>query len=452
MKNIILLLIISFSKYHFEETIFVFEHFRHGARGPISYMSDNLTDSLKIYWGSIGEINKIGMKQHFLSGYQKLKKYKNLLEDPFKVFCYTTNLNRTKISLKYHLLGIYNYSNILNISDYNKYYFIPKNISTFKNLNFNFDKTYDILKYSNVNENIKIKIFDSNKIKYRSKICPYLKQIRKNNNLKAKNLYENIIKNFNDKYLNKLKNYLNNNSFYFFSFKYLTRICDTYISDYIYDQQIFHDKLKNLNFFELYEDCINIMNISMYNTYYVNDYNVVPIANNFIKIFYKYLKLAKKKNSINDNDYIKYVMFSGHDSSVASIIMFFKFIFNNEINVKPFYPFFGTSLIIELNKKENDNNEYYIKCIVDDELFFEMNYNKFIKRFESYLMNDDEINNYCYNINNNILLNNRYLIVIIIFIILFFAIFICVLRCKKNNIKNNNDNNKNSQELEDKFI
>ena len=446
MKIILFLLLISISIFYCNKTIFVFEHFRHGARSPLFYMSSNFTDSLNIQWDNKdGEINNIGKKQHFLSGYQKLKKYKHLLEDPLNVICHTTNLSRTKTSLKYHLLGIYNYSKMINKENINNFYFIPKNLSTYKNLNFTFDKKYDNITYTNVNKNIKIEIFESNKIMYRTKVCPYLIEIRKEYNLKAKNLYDNIINKFNKKYLNEIKNYLNNNSFGFYNFKHLTRICDTYISDYIYNESNFYNKFKNINLIELYEDCLNVMNVSMYNTYYVNDYNVVPIANNFLKSFHKFLKNAKIKNTI-DNNYIKYFMFSGHDSSFASINIFFKYIFNNDINIKTFYPFLGTSIIFELNKIGN-NNEYYIKCLVDDEIVFEMNYDKFINKFDKYILSDEEIYNYCYNIR----LFNYKNIVVIIIAILFFICLICILRNNKDKKKQIN-NDKNEKELEDKFI
>jgi hypothetical protein len=156
------------------------------------------------------------------------------------------------------------------------------------------------------------------------------------------------------------------------------------------------------------------------------------------------LKSAKNKNTI-DNNYIKYFMFSGHDSSFASINIFFKYIFNNDINIKTFYPFLGTSLIIELNK--DDNNEYYIKCLVDDEIVFEMNYDKFINKFDKYILSDEEIYNYCYNIR----LFNYKNIVVIIIAILFFICLICILRNNKDKKKQIN-NDKNEKELEDKFI
>ena len=441
--KIFLILTSSFSIFYCDKTIFVFEHFRHGARSPLFYMSSNFTDALNIQWDNFGDINNLGKKQHFLSGYQKLKKYKHLLEDPSYILCHTTNLSRTKTSLKYHLLGIYNYSNLINKDNINNYYFIPKNISTYKNLNFTFDKKFEEIKYTNINKNIKIEIFESNKIMYRSKVCPYLREIRKKNNLKAKNLFDNIIQKFNIKYLDEIKTYLNNNSFNFYNFKYLTRICDTYISGYIYNEKNFYNKFKNINLFELYEDCINVMNVSMYNTYYVNDYNVVPVANNFLKVFHKLLKNAQ--NEKFNNNFIKYFMFSGHDSSFASIIMFFKYIFNNDINIKTFYPFLGTSFIIELNKKDNEN-EYYIKCLVDDEIVFEMKYDKFINKFDKYILSDEDIYNYCYNIMS---LKYKYLIVIIIIIFILICT-ICIIGKRHKKKQNNND--KNMKELEDKFI
>ena len=76
-----------------------------------------------------------------------------------------------------------------------------------------------------------------------------------------------------------------------------------------------------------------------------------------------------------------------------------------------------------------------------------MNYDKFINKFDKYILSDEEIYKYCYNI---ILFNYKNIVVIII-VILIFICLICILRNNKDKKKQIN-NDKNEKELEDKFI
>ena len=75
MKIILFLLLISISIFYCNKTIFVFEHFRHGARSPLFYMSSNFTDSLNIQWDNKdGEINLYRKKTTFFIRISKIKK------------------------------------------------------------------------------------------------------------------------------------------------------------------------------------------------------------------------------------------------------------------------------------------------------------------------------------------------------------------------------------------
>jgi len=77
--------------------------FRHGARGPLK--SDDL------YWkGLEGQLTSTGKAQHYILGASLIQRYPHLrdvLKQPERMFLRTTEFSRTKQSLHYHLLGMY---------------------------------------------------------------------------------------------------------------------------------------------------------------------------------------------------------------------------------------------------------------------------------------------------------------------------------------------------------
>ena len=77
--------------------------FRHGARGPLK------TDDL--YWkGLEGQLTSTGKAQHYILGASLIQRYphlKDVLKQPERMFLRTTQFARTKESLHYHLLGMY---------------------------------------------------------------------------------------------------------------------------------------------------------------------------------------------------------------------------------------------------------------------------------------------------------------------------------------------------------
>ena len=96
------------------ELIFVYEHARHGARGPSSsYDSifENGYDEYKINWGTDGELSPIGKKQHYYLGLRNKIKYNDFMNfseyDPRKILIHATDYNRTHQSILSELYGMY---------------------------------------------------------------------------------------------------------------------------------------------------------------------------------------------------------------------------------------------------------------------------------------------------------------------------------------------------------
>ena len=86
--------------YTHSETIFVFEQFRHGARGS-AFISRNFHDKFDVEWVGDGELTGVGMRMHYLIGVHSREKYSNLLSkhlNPKEIVVYSTDLNRTILS------------------------------------------------------------------------------------------------------------------------------------------------------------------------------------------------------------------------------------------------------------------------------------------------------------------------------------------------------------------
>ena len=77
LKLICVLLIVNFFKC---ELLFVFEHFRHGARSPgftVTETKYNHTDEYGIFWETNGELTSIGLRTQYLIGARNRKRYNN---------------------------------------------------------------------------------------------------------------------------------------------------------------------------------------------------------------------------------------------------------------------------------------------------------------------------------------------------------------------------------------
>ena len=104
MKNFfIYLLILSFSNSK-NITIFLFEHFRHGARGPTE------KDVFNEKWKGRGELTNIGGRMHYLLGVHNKNKYNNFINEiynPDEILIYSSDKKRTISSILNQIQGMF---------------------------------------------------------------------------------------------------------------------------------------------------------------------------------------------------------------------------------------------------------------------------------------------------------------------------------------------------------
>jgi len=113
--KIILFLVILLQSLYFSFSkddilVFLYTHFRHGARAPLD-INDTFYDVLWEKWTNPGELTGIGQRMHYLLGLRNRKKYiteeKFLSEsfNPHEILIHSSNFNRTMISVSSQLQG-----------------------------------------------------------------------------------------------------------------------------------------------------------------------------------------------------------------------------------------------------------------------------------------------------------------------------------------------------------
>ena len=92
-----------------QSTVFLFEHFRHGARST-SKLSANFTDIFNQTWKGDSELTNVGLRQHFILGMHIKNLYTefiNSLDVSKDVLVLSSKSNRTIMSAIAQLQGIY---------------------------------------------------------------------------------------------------------------------------------------------------------------------------------------------------------------------------------------------------------------------------------------------------------------------------------------------------------
>ena len=104
-----------------DKLLFVWEHFRHGARGPYAGVNPkNFKDFIGEKWDGVGEITSLGMRMHYLLGVSSKRKYSSFLSktyNPKELFIKSTNVNRTLISVYSFLKGLYGNETSINMTE-----------------------------------------------------------------------------------------------------------------------------------------------------------------------------------------------------------------------------------------------------------------------------------------------------------------------------------------------
>ena len=392
MKNIfIYLLILSFSiSISKNITIFLFEHFRHGARGPTE------KDVFNEKWKGKGELTNIGGRMHYLLGVHNKNKYNNFINEiynPDEILIYSSDKKRTISSILNQIQGMFQ-----NNSNYN-----ILNDNQIKNAVPNFLK-------NNEKINIKVKELNNLTLPFGIQILPIHiidnrdKLIKLTSNgicktyerLKNENLEKKIVKDFfsyfNQEYGKQLINFFGiQNKSFFNSYQGLELICGSFLPDYYDKREI---KINDINNNNLYNSCYKYYEIKYTELRIKDNKNEIGLfsMSKFMRKILFYIeeninryKNPKKKNNTN---FPKFLIYSGHDTTMSEMQDFLRIIFK----IEPKYPSFASNLFIEVLKDEKDN--FYVDLVFNDEIQTSFDFNFFKNKIITKSWSDEEIAKY----------------------------------------------------------
>ena len=385
-----------------EEIVFVFEHFRHGASSS-KYVNKNYTDLYDIKWIGDGELTSVGMRMLYLIGVHIRTKYNNIINkntSSKELLVYSTDLNRTILSAESQLLGMFPPEKGKAIpKDDIKRSYPPNKIS--KEAQSEIDKLGNISIPSKIRA-IPINFFHKERKPYlltEKEDCPKTKLI-KEKNYKKKDIHD-FIKEFNEKYSDKLMKYFNiTDKKVFEDYSFLVEITDHFISNYIH-------KRKNLIFFEeegidlkeYYEQCLKFKNMSMYEIETTKEVGVMassPIFKDIIHYMDNIINIYKKREHLKKKA-TKFLMYSGHDYIIAAVQLYL----NAAFGIPCSYPGFAANQFFELHKEDgiDDNklkeNNFHIEYYFNGNLLLNISYPKFKKRISELMWSMDQIIDFC---------------------------------------------------------
>ena len=399
-----------FILYLFKEIIskllFVHVHIRHGARGSSKggFLGSG-KDYLNINWETNSELTEIGIRQEYILGFNTRIKYKNFLSyyyNPKEILIYSTFINRAIQSGYSFINGLYFPKNNFLTNEQIKNSF-PSNL-----LNENIEK--EIIKLGNLTipngiNVIPIHIFnmkDHDFLLFAEISCKPV--IKKRKEILKSKYIKNTVNNFQNKYKKKLDTFFNKTNINFlWDFDHIQDFCDNFISDKI--QQIdlsYFNQITKISFNELEKDCNEIFRINL-EDYQLGNKDIffmsqTPVIKKLINYMEKRIEI--EEGILKENIYEKYpkfLIYSGHDSSLIGIMLWMKELFN----CKTFLPLFGTSIYFELYKNDNltslkgNFEDYFIKYFINDEELINLNFKEFKEISEKYFWSDKEINDYC---------------------------------------------------------
>ena len=401
----IFFLIITNFKQTKEEIEFVFEHFRHGARSSV-FVNKEYMDMYDIKWIGDGELTSVGMRMLYLIGVHIRNKYSNLINkntSPKELLVFSTDLNRTILSAESQLLGMFPPEKGEEIPEkYMKRSYLPNKIP--KEAQDEIDKLGNISIPSKIRA-IPINFFHKEKKPYlltEEEECPRTKYI-KNENYKKKDV-QDFIKQFRDKYSDKLMKYFNiTDKAMFDNYYFLLEVTDHFIASYIHKRKnlvLFEEEGINLK--EYYEECVKFKNISMYEIETTKEVGIMASSPIFKDILHymdniilnykqKNDQLKKKKNTS------KFVMYSGHDYIIAAVQLYL----NAAFNIPCFYPGFAANQFFELHKQngideENLNeNHFHVEYFFNGNLLLNVSYTEFKRKISELMWSAEQIVDFC---------------------------------------------------------
>ena len=421
----ILLLIICFSLMNSNldideselELIFVYQHIRHGARGPsASYNSlfKNGIDEFRVSWEGEGdgELTLVGKREHYDIGVRNRHKYgkgKNGLGlidfstyNPEEVLFHVTDYNRTHQSLNSELIGMYQPGLLKTLTEQQVNGSYPPNEKIWfqrQNESLYADIIEEITSLGNktIVDNIpvfNVHPFGPNRTFNLETNCKNLDNMRKKS-LEGKNelLYGYFLK-----YKEELREFFQLEDYsYFTDIRMMNSITDHYISDYknYKDLSAFHN-ITGIDLDEFMEKSGKFYHDWMYN-YYCTNTTCSMESSRLMEDLLGYMKRRIQNYPQTTYKAPKMVIDCGHDTTVAPMQMFMYETWEDkpEYGVRTQYCGFACNIYFELYKTRNGPTKYYVYYYIDEELIHIFDYDEFDETIRAHLYSQDNITEFC---------------------------------------------------------
>ena len=395
---------------------FIFLNIRHGARSPL-VLKDKHNDMLGGKWNSRGDLTSLGIKQHYLIGQKHKERYSSFINeeyDPKEIKIYSTPFPRTIMSVISELLGLYSnntYSNKFSFSDIdldeqdlndiNNKIIPPVQLFSYNKMKNKFDRTFE-------------NHFE----------CVYMReQVKKNWEIPHEEI-NTLIDNFYNEFSDAIsKEFKSINITLLKEPKYFDAVCDDILSLY-FDQKNFYllknlekygvniDKMKDMCDEFLYKHFIYIRNGGISNN---NPFiSISPIMANILN--WMKLRADKNNNFACDYEEPKFVIYSGHDSTLFQMQTFLKECFDVKVEKTEF----ASTQLFELRKYEK---KYYVEIYYNDRLKMNITLEEFEKKIKNNIFSESKIDSLCKYKESNNSNSLLYILILVLIISLIYEIY-----------------------------
>ena len=390
------------------DPIFVFEHFRHGSRAPgFGLIKENpmgeYTDRYGVVWKSNGELTGIGLRMEYTLGVRNRYKYKKLISsiiDPKELLVVSSSLNRALTSAQAQLEGMFPPLTGIELKENEMENSIPPIPITesmkqeIKNLGKNaLPEKIQI---------VPIHIFNEKEFEHilsKPSACPPLGKLK--DELRNANVFKEFYIKLNNTYGKELMAFFKeNNTDFLFDYFNVFFMCDVFLADYYNDRNLSSFEKAGINLTIFRDLAYEMKNLFLFTSECNEEIGVLATSPSIKKII-KWMdnRINRDMNGGHvESNYQdpKFVMYSGHDMTLAPFELFFKKAFGTKTK----FPEFGSNMFLELHKpdgikRKTTMNDYYVVYQIDDEVLLNISYIKFKKRINDIVWSDERILQHC---------------------------------------------------------
>ena len=402
------------------QLIFVYQHIRHGARGPsASYNSlfKDGVDEFKVSWKGEGdgELTLLGKREHYDIGVRNRHKYGHgehglgLIDfstyDPEEVLFHVTDYNRTHQSLNSELIGMYQPGLLKTLTKEQRDGSFPPNEKVWLNKSKENVTLYkEILKEieelgnKTIVDNIPIfnvHPFAVNRIFNIENNCHNLDYMRKESvKENSKELFEYFLTKAEE-----LRVFFGFDNISFVTdVRMMNSITDHYISDYknFKDLSIFRETTK-IDSDEFMKKSEKFYHDWMYYYYCPNETCKMEssrLMEDLLGYMERRIDTPDLKKSYKAP---KMVIDCGHDTTVAPMqyFMYKTWQHKPEYNITTQYCGFACNIYFELYKTKDDKPTYYVYYYIDDDLKHIFEYEEFVETVKNNIITQEQIAEFC---------------------------------------------------------